>query len=237
MLRNCAQVRIGERGKHVGMRARAGGAVVSHLQDPRRAAPPHEIVLKVEPARVGAQARAHGVVAHGHHPRGNSQAMAEVCGDGGQGFARRAPSRTLDMGGEIAVAQRKPSLAAERRERSHERPCLVAPAPAALRVVEAGQRVHDGVEIGRDGEPKMLEIIAGIDDHHEIAAEEAAEPESELGAADPAAQRNDAAFARIAGPAHRNKSSSGGRSSVAAGAGASAHARPRKCTIGLASSA
>ena len=92
------------------------------------------------------------------------------------------------MGGEIAVAERKPCFAAERFERGHEGPCLVAPAPAALRIVEPGQRVHDGVEIGRNGEPEMLEVVAGIGNHHQVVARHnAAEPENELSAADPAA--------------------------------------------------
>ena len=47
-------------------------------------------------------------------------------------LAGREPPRALDMRGEVAVAELEPGLAAERRERRHERPGLVAPAPAAL---------------------------------------------------------------------------------------------------------
>ena len=45
-------------------------------------------------------------------------------------------------------ADRINAVAAERRERGHEGPGLVAPAPAAARIGEAGERIHDGVEIG-----------------------------------------------------------------------------------------
>ena len=40
------------------------------------------------------------------------------------------------MGREVAVAELKPGLAAQRRQRGHEAPGLVTPAPAALRIVE-----------------------------------------------------------------------------------------------------
>src|SRR5215510_7920942 len=102
---------------------------------------------------------------------------------------------------------------------------------------EAGERVHDGVEIGGDGEAEMLEVVAGIGDHHEIAARhDAAEPQRELGAADAAAQRDDEALSRIADGAHRNKSSSAARISAAAGAGGPDQVSPRTSTIGRASS-
>src|SRR5262249_34089788 len=144
------------------------------------------------------------------------------------------PTRALDVGGEVTIAERKPAFPAERFERGHEGPSLIAPAPPALRVVEACQRVHDGVEIGRYGEPEMLEVVAGIDHGHEVCARhDAAEPQSELGAANAAAQRDDSP----ACGAHRNKSSSAGRSRVAAGDGGSDQDSPCTSTIGLPSSA
>ena len=80
----------------------------------------------------------------------NAQAAAEVGGDGGERFAACTPSRSFHVGREVAVAELKPGLAAERCERGHEAPGFVAPAPAPLLIVEAGKHVHDGVEIGRD---------------------------------------------------------------------------------------
>src|SRR5205823_2379629 len=89
----------------------------------------------------------------------------------------------------------------------------------------------------RDGEAEMLEVVAGIGDHQEVGAgHDAAQPERELGAANAAAQRDDEGFARIAGGAHRNKSSSAERISAAAGDGAPDQARPRTSTVGRPSS-
>ena len=69
---------------------------------------------------------------------------------------------------EITIAEPEPGLAAECAERLHERPGLVAPTPTEQRVVESRQGVHDRVEIGRDTEAKMLEIIAGVADDQQI---------------------------------------------------------------------
>ena len=78
------------------------------------------------------------------------------------------PTRALDMNREIAIAETKPILAAERGKRLHERPGLVPPAPSELRVVEAGQRVHQRVGVRRDMQAEMLEIIADIGDDKQI---------------------------------------------------------------------
>ena len=147
------------------------------------------------------------------------------------------PARALDMGGEIAVAEPEPGFAAERLERGHEGPGLVAPPPAPLRIVESGERVHDGVEIGRNRQAQMLEVVAGIGHHHEIGARhDPAQPERKLGAADAAGQRDDEALAGVRDGVHRNKSSSGARISVAAGVGGPDQARPCTSTTGCASS-
>ena len=162
------QARIAQRRERVGLRARRGRAFIGQLHHRRRAAAVHEVILEVEPAFAGAQARAHLVVAHRNDARGNSQAAAEVGSDVGERFARCTSSRALHMGREVAVAELKPGLAAQRRQRGHKAPGLVTPAPAALRIVEASQHIHDGIEIGRDREPEMLEVVTGIGDHHEI---------------------------------------------------------------------
>src|SRR5262249_39635093 len=84
----------------------------------------------------------------------------------------------------------------------------------------------------------MLEVVAGIGDHHEVGARhDTAQPERELGAADAAAQRDDEGFARIAGGAHRNRSSSAERISAAADDGVPDQVSPRTSTIGRPSSA
>src|SRR5438270_436696 len=78
----------------------------------------------------------------------------------------------------------EPSLAAERFERRHEGPGLAFPAPAELGVVEPRQGVEQGIEIGRDRETQMLEIVARIgDDGQRVRRQDTVETERELGAA------------------------------------------------------
>src|SRR5437879_12676292 len=107
-------------------------SVVRQFSYFRRAAPAHEIVLKVEPSVGRAHARAHAILAHGQDARADAEAAAEVVGDARERLARGEPALALNVGGEIAVAELEPGLAAERRERRHEGPGSVAPSPAPL---------------------------------------------------------------------------------------------------------
>src|SRR5260221_5236802 len=104
------------------------------------------------------------------------------------------------MGGEVAVAEPEPDLAAQSFERCHKGPGLASPAPTQLGVVLTRERVEQRVEIGRDREAEMLEIVAGVGhNRHRIGQQDAVEAERELGAADPARQRQHGAVG-----AHRN---------------------------------
>src|SRR5579883_812144 len=119
------------------------------------------------------------------------------------------------MGREVAVAEPEPGLSAECLDRPHEGPGLAAAAPAGLGILEARKGVHDGVEVGRDMQAQMLEIVAGVDAEHEpVRRARAIKPECELGAAHAAADREDGPFA------HRKRSSSLVRRSALAGAAA-----------------
>src|SRR5439155_23936958 len=93
---------------------------------------------------------------------GDAEPEAEIVRYRRQALARLAARGALDMGREIAVAEAEPGLAAERFEGGHEGPRLAAPAPAELQVVVPRQGVEQRVEIGRDRQTEMLEIIAGI---------------------------------------------------------------------------
>ncbi len=74
------------------------------------------------------------------------------------------PLRALHVQGEIPVAEAEPGRAAEFSERLHERPGLVATAPAEFEVGNSGERVERGVEVRADPEPQMIEVIATVDD-------------------------------------------------------------------------
>ena len=68
-----------------------------------------------------------------------------------------------------------------------------AASPAGLRIGDARERVRDGIQIRRDAEAEMLEVIAGVAHHHQaIRRQQPVETERELGAADAAGQRDHA---------------------------------------------
>src|SRR6266478_2417900 len=86
----------------------------------------------------------------------------------------------------------------------------------------------------------MLEVVAGVADHHEIGrGHDTAQAQSELGAADAAGQGDDQTLVGLSlgsGAAHRNKSSSAARISAAAGASGTSQVSPRTRMTGRASS-
>src|ERR1700730_12726397 len=128
---------------------------------------------------------------------------------------------------EIASAEPKPVFAAERADAVHERPRLVTPAPAGRGIVDARESIGQRVNIGRDAQSKMLEIVASIGDHEQfVGRQDEAQTERQFGAADPAGQRHDKAF-----PA-RTMASAAGRTSSDAGLSGPCHVRPRTTTTG-----
>src|SRR4051812_36681212 len=128
---------------------------------------------------------------------------------------------------EISIAEPKPVLAAKRADAVHERPGLVTPAPASGGIIDARQSIGQRVDIGRDAQPKMLEIVPGVGDHEQfICRQDKAQTERQFGAADPAGQRHDKSLA------HRNMSSSAGRTSSDAALSGPRQVRPRTITTG-----
>src|SRR4051794_32460161 len=216
------------------MRAGCPDAGKGEFADDRLAAQPHKIILEVEPARFGAQAGAPLVARHRQQPRTDAEPAAEIVRYRRQALAGVEAAGTLDMRREIAVAEPEPGLAAERFEGRHECPGLAVPPPAEFRIRLPRQRIEQRVEIGRDRQAEMLEIIAGIGDNGQhIRQQDAVQAERELGAPDAAGQRQH----RAVFPGHRNRSCSGGRTSATPGASGADHDRPRTSTIGVASAA
>src|ERR1700743_2862594 len=81
-----------------------------------------------------------------------------------QGLACMETARALDMGGEVAIAELKPGFAADLRQCFHEGPCFAFSPPAAFYIVEAAERVEQGIDVGRNMEAEMFEIVAGVGD-------------------------------------------------------------------------
>src|SRR6202165_2843656 len=145
----------------------------------------------------------------------------------GQCLPQAQATGALDMQREIAIAEPKPVLAAERADAVHERPRLVTPAPAGDGIVETRENIGQRVDVGRDAQSKMLEIVAGVGDHEQLVGRQhAAQTERQFRAADPAGQRHDKSFA------HRNMSSAAGRTSSDAPLSGPRHVRPRTISTG-----
>src|ERR1700682_3282274 len=123
--------------------------------DNRPALLAHEVVLEVDPARVATHAGAHAVVAHRHHAGTDAEAPANGGGPPGQCLPQARATGALNMQREIATAEPKPFLPAERADAIHERPRLVTPAPASGGVIDCPESVGQGFHIGRYAKVQM----------------------------------------------------------------------------------
>ena len=93
---------------------------------------------------------------------------------------------------EVAVAEPEPVLAAERGDGPERLPRLARAAPAALLVVQPGERVEDAVEVGRDRETEDVEVVADVADHRHVGRIDGAdEAAREARAADAAGEERD----------------------------------------------
>src|SRR3954470_11708152 len=94
------------------------------------------------------------------------------------------------MRGDVEVAEAEPGrLGAVRGELVLDPPRLALPAPAPLAVVNAGQRVHDAVEVGADPQTVQRDVVAGVDDGDDFVVRAGrADPAQETSAADTAGQ-------------------------------------------------
>ncbi len=162
------------------------------------------------PAGVSIQVRSRSSVA-GRIAGSIPSARASRARDGGERLARAKRLRPDEVEAEIAVAEPEPVLAAERRDRAERLPGLAGPAPASLLVVQAGEGVEDAVEVGRDGHPEHLEVVADVADDGDIrAARHVDEAAREARAADAAGEEDDLHGCRtrpiaacVLGPARR----------------------------------
>ena len=126
-----------------------------------------EIALERERSIGRVHHRADAIVAHRQDAAFDPEPARNIGGDGRQGLAVAQPPRPFHMQGKVAISELEPCLAADLGERLHEAPGLVAAAPARLKIVDVRKRIGHGVEIGRDAQAKMLEIVGGVDDNRE----------------------------------------------------------------------
>ena len=97
-----------------------------------------------------------------------------------------------EMRAEISIAELEPGWPAESGDRLERPEGLAAKAPAALAIRETGERVHHRVDVGRDEETEVLEVVAGVDDDGQLlGAERRRESVDQASAADAARERDD----------------------------------------------
>ena len=169
------------------------------------AAAAYEVVLEGEIALVGMHECAYGFVAHWEDAGGDVELAAQAVGDFGQVDACFEPLVAEEMEGEVLVAESEPIFAAEALGLGEHVPGFVGAAPAGLGVVDGGQAVEDGVDVGADGEAPVLEVVAGVDDDGQVAGgQRCLQAGREFGPADTAGEGHDRGSVRQFG-GHRTR--------------------------------
>ena len=96
----------------------------------------YEVLLEREPALVGDELRGDRVIGHGHDRHGDTEVPRQFGRHLGLGRTLCQPLSAVEVRREVAVAQAKPGLAAERVEFVHDPPRLVAQSPAEFLVLK-----------------------------------------------------------------------------------------------------
>jgi hypothetical protein len=133
------------------------------------------------------------LVAHRQHRDARLPAVGQRGGDGGQGIAGVEHAGADQVGGEVAVAETEPGrVRAVGGELLLDRPALAVPAPAALLVDAAAERVDDGVQVGADPQPVQRDVVAGVDDGGDLRLRRrSANPTEETSPTGPSGQHHD----------------------------------------------
>jgi hypothetical protein len=156
-------------------------ARVAHLAHVHLGSIADEILLKVEPAIGPEDARPHRLIRHRQHGGLHAEPVRDRAGHLGQHPSLAEEARSVQMRGQIAIAEIEPRRFAKARHPTKGVKRLVGQPPAACEVDHAGERVADRVEVGRNVEPPDLRVVARVDDDGQIArVEELGEPPHQL---------------------------------------------------------
>ena len=141
------------------------------------------------------------VIGRGQDVRLDPQRSGQPFGDARERLSRTQRLRADEVEPQVEVAELEPGLAAEPADRLERAPGLLRAPPAALLVVQSGERVEDRVEIGRDVKPEHLDVVADVADHRDVTRIAGVDqPPDESRAANAARQNDDPhAFTRSAG--------------------------------------
>ena len=137
--------------------------------------------------------------------RATPSRFAEPARHGGERHALAQEPRAHEVETDVAVAEREPALAAEPLGHARAPGTLSSPyAPAAFLVEEAGERVEDGVEVGRDVQAEDLDVVADVHDRrHALRADRPRERVHEPRASETAAEDGTSGFTLEAVPSER----------------------------------
>ncbi len=155
-----------------------------------------EPLLERKLAGRGLDPGAQPVVGRGQDVRLDPQRSGQPSGDARERLSRSQRLRADEVEPEVEVAELEPVLAAELADGLERAPGLVRAPPAALLVVQPGERVEDRVEIGRDVQAEHLDVVADVADHRDVTRLDGFdEPLDETCAAD--ASREDGDFHEV----------------------------------------
>ena len=143
------------------------------------------------------EVRAQPVVRGGQKPGRETRRARQPRRDRRQRLPVAQRLRPHEMEPEVEIAEHEPALPTPRTHRLERLPALAGSPPAALGVVQPGQAVQDGVEVGRDVEAEHLEIVTDVADHRELTrSEHVVQPRRELRTADAAGEQDDVPHTR-----------------------------------------
>ena len=148
--------------------ARPRGAVEAHGAHGVGRAPPDEPLLEGQLAAGRDDARAQAVVARGQQAGGEAVAPREVGGDGRQRLARAQALAAHEVQADVAIAEDEPVDAAELGHDRHRLARVAGDAPALLGMDASGQRVEQRVEVGRDRQAPVLEVVTDVADDRDV---------------------------------------------------------------------
>ena len=156
----------GQRLEHARSRARL--ALEANGVDLVAVAARDEPLLEREAARGRVDPGPEPVVRRRHDRGLDPERLGEPGGHRRERLAGAQRLRAHEVEPEVAVAEPEPVLAAERGHGRERLPGLARAAPASFLVVQAGERVEDAVEVGRDGEAEHVEVVAHVPDHGHV---------------------------------------------------------------------
>ena len=158
----------GDRLEHTGRRRGLAVALDANCVDLVAVAARDEPLLERElPGRRG-DPRAHAVVGGRQELRLDAEGTRKSRGHARERLALSKQLRADEMDAEVEVAEGEPRLPAERRDAPEHAPRLSRASPAALVVVDACERVHDRVEVGRDVQAEDLDVVADVADDGDV---------------------------------------------------------------------